>query len=100
MEKTRLNRMRDNLAPHKAAMLAAGLPAFAARDARRIDVPVLILTSERATGFQRHLNHYLGSLLPRVSERAVPAVGHFMHEDNPEETARLSREFIADLELR
>jgi pimeloyl-ACP methyl ester carboxylesterase len=53
MEKTRLDRMRDNLAPHKAAML-----------------------------------------------RTVPAAGHFMHEDNPEETARLIREFIADLEPR
>lgn len=94
MSAAQMERMHDNVAPHKAALLGTGLPAFAPEEARAIDVPVLLLTSEHASAFQKHLNRYLGTLLPRVSEHTVSGAGHFMHEDNPEEVARLIRDFV------
>jgi pimeloyl-ACP methyl ester carboxylesterase len=87
-------RMELNLKPHKAALLGSGLPLFTPKDAQSIQCPTLILTSEMAAGFHVNINKRLKSLIPNSVLRTIPQAGHFMHEDNPIETAKQILEFV------
>lgn len=89
-----LERMELNLKPHKAALLGSGLPVFTPEDAKNIKCPTLILTSEMAPGFHVNINKRLKSLIPNSTLRTIPQAGHFMHEDNPIETANQILEFL------
>jgi pimeloyl-ACP methyl ester carboxylesterase len=89
-----LVRMELNLKPHKAALLGSGLPVFTPENAKNIKCPTLILTSEMAADFHVNINNRLKTLIPNSVLRIIPQAGHFMHEDNPKETARQILEFI------
>jgi pimeloyl-ACP methyl ester carboxylesterase len=87
-------RMELNLKPHKAALLGSGLPLFTPENAKSIQCPTLILTSEMAADFHVNINKRLKSLIPNSILRTIPQAGHFMHEDNPIETAKQILEFV------
>ena len=89
-----LERMELNLKPHKAALLGSGLPPFTPQDAQSIKCPTLILTSEMAADFHISINKRLKALIPNSVLRTIPQAGHFMHEDNPAETAKQILKFI------
>jgi pimeloyl-ACP methyl ester carboxylesterase len=87
-------RMRINLKPHKATLLGSGLPVFTDEDAKNIKCPTLILTSEMAADFHVDINQRLQKLIPNAVLKTIPKAGHFMHEDNPTETAKQILEFM------
>jgi pimeloyl-ACP methyl ester carboxylesterase len=87
-------RMELNLKPHKAALLGSGMPLFTPKDAQSIQCPTLILTSEMAADFHVNINKRLKNLIPNSVLRTIPQAGHFMHEDNPTETAKQILEFV------
>lgn len=91
---SQLERMELNLKPHKLGLLGSGLPVFTPENAKNIKCPTLILTSEMAAAFHVNINKRLNALIPNSILRTIPQAGHFMHEDNPKETAKQILEFI------
>ena len=87
-------RMELNLKPHKAVLLGSGLPVFTPENAQNIKCPTLILTSEMAADFHVNINKRLKALIPNSILKIIPEAGHFMHEDNPKETAKQILEFV------
>lgn len=84
----RRQQMRDNLMPHRAALLGSGLPVFTPADAAAIRVPTQLLRGSNTPGFQRRINQRLAALIPGAVDVCVPNASHLVHEDNPEAVAR------------
>lgn len=93
----RKRQMMDNVKPHRAALLGAGLPVFTAADAASIKVPTLLVRGADTPGFQRRINRRLAELIPAAKEVCIPGASHFVHEDNPQMIARAIRAFCADV---
>jgi len=91
----RLEQMRQNLAPHRAAMLGEGLPQFTPADARSVKTPTLLLHGEQTATYQRHILEELARLLPDAELRPIPRASHFVHEDNPPAVAAALLAFFA-----
>lgn len=92
LSNAQLSRMRENLEPHKALLLGAGLPTFSIADAAAIRMPTLVVSSARGTLFQRKINQRLARTLSNARHVVVDDAAHFIHEDNPEAVARLVRD--------
>lgn len=84
----RRRQMADNLKPHRAALLGAGLPIFTAQDAAAIRVPTLLVRGGGTPDFQRRINQRLARLIPRAQDACLPHASHFVHEDDPQGVAQ------------
>lgn len=92
LDDAQLERMRENLAPHKALMLGSGLPPFRAADAAGVRTPTLVVSSANGTRFQRKISERLARVLANARHVVVDDAAHFVHEGNPERVASLVRE--------
>jgi pimeloyl-ACP methyl ester carboxylesterase len=90
---TRRQQMRDNLKPHRAALLGSGLPVFTAADAAAIKVPTQLVRGSNTPGFQRRINQRLVKLIPGARGVCIPDASHLVHEDNPRAVAAEIRTF-------
>lgn len=90
---TRRQQMRDNLKPHRAALLGSGLPVFTAADAAAINVPTQLVRGSNTPGFQRRINQRLVTLIPGARGVCIPDASHLVHEDNPRAVADTIRAF-------
>ena len=64
--------MMDNVKPHRAALLGAGLPVFSAADAAAIEVPTQLVRGSDTPGFQRRINQRLAGLIPGGTDVCIP----------------------------
>ncbi|WP_380169757.1 alpha/beta fold hydrolase [Jannaschia sp. R86511] len=84
----RRQQMLDNLAPHRAALLRPGLPAFTPAQARALTVPTQLIRGASTSHFQRRVNQRLAALVPGARDVVVGHASHLVHEDNPADVAR------------
>jgi pimeloyl-ACP methyl ester carboxylesterase len=74
------------------------LPALAewkfGAEAAVIDRPVLSVLGARTQPLWIEIAEFLRSSLPRVEERVIDGVGHFLHMERPEPVARAMVEFL------
>lgn len=76
------------------------LPQYTAEDAARVSVPSLVLTGTEGPWVARCIDAELVRLMrkegtnKRVERAWVQGAGHLMHEDEPQEVARLVRRFV------
>lgn len=94
----RKQHMMDNLKPHRAALLGAGLPVFTAADAAAIKIPTQLLRGSDTPGFQRRINQRLAGLIPGAKDVCIPNASHFVHEDDPQQVAEAIRMFCSGRE--
>lgn len=94
----RKQQMKDNLAPHRAALLGSGLPVFTAEDAAAIKVPTQLLRGVNTPSFQRRINQRLAALIPGARDVSIASASHLVHEDNPHAVAEAIREFCNEAE--
>jgi pimeloyl-ACP methyl ester carboxylesterase len=67
---------------------------FGAEEAAAIDRPVLSVLGGRTQPLWIEIAEFLRSSLPRVEERVIEGVGHFLHMERPEPVARAMLEFL------
>lgn len=84
----------DNLAAVKAEVLGSGFVPLAARDLRRLEAPVLLVTGENSVRLFRHLMDGLEELLPRTERVEIPKASHLVHEDNASAYNRAVQSFL------
>lgn len=89
----RWQQMRDNLKPHRAAMLGSGLPIFTRADAAAIEVPTQLIRGSNTPGFQQRINQRLAALIPGAGDVCVQNASHLVHEDNSRSVAEAIRTF-------
>ena len=83
----RRRQMLDNLAPHRAALLGAGLPLFTPEQARAVRVRTQLIRGERTSRFQTRINRRLAKLIPGARDVVVGGASHLVHEDDPRAVA-------------
>lgn len=83
----RRRQMKDNLAPHRAALLGAGLPSFSPEQARALTVPTQLIRGASTSHFQRRVNQRLARLIPGARDVVVAHASHLVHEDDPSAVA-------------
>jgi pimeloyl-ACP methyl ester carboxylesterase len=89
----RWQQMRDNMKPHRAALLGSGLPNFTPAQAAAIRVPTQLVRGSETPAFQRAINQRLAQLIPGATDTCVPDASHLVHEDNPQAVAQIVRSF-------
>ena len=91
----RREQMRDNAKPHRALLCYGQMPKLLESDIQKIKITALVMTGEKTALSQRHINQRLAVLLPNVKEVEIPQASHLMHEDQPQEVARVVTEFVS-----
>ncbi len=86
-------RALDNVGAFKA-VLRAGQPKFSQHDARRIQVPALLVTGERSAGVLHRITDRLERSLPQVERVDIERASHLMFEERPEEFNRVVLAFL------
>jgi len=74
---------RDNLKPFKAR-LRAGFPPFSEAEARRIDVPTLLVEGGHSAPVLHAIGDRLARLMPRVERLEITNASHLMYESHAE----------------
>jgi len=82
LSEPRKAQVHDNLSAIKAELLGSGFVRLDARDLRRVEAPVLLVTGEKSIRLFRHLTDTLETLLPRAERAEIPAASHLVHEEN------------------
>lgn len=90
-------RWRTTLAPHRAALLEAGLPSLSPERARALTVPKQLIRGAATSHFQRRVNQRLARLVAEARDIVVEGASHLMHEDNPSAVARAVRQLAASM---
>ena len=85
-----LRRTAERLVPQEPFRLRAEL--------RKISVPVLYISGEHDEIVPRESSVEICKLIPRCEQQVVRGAGHLLHEERPEEAARLLQEFLQRLE--
>lgn len=91
----RREQMRANAKPLRALLCYGVLPKFLAADVQEITTPTLVMTGEMTVVSQRQINQRLALLLPNAREVEIRGASHLMHEDQPEEVARVVADFVS-----
>jgi pimeloyl-ACP methyl ester carboxylesterase len=95
LSSARREQMRDNAKPHRALLCYGQMPKLLESDMQKIKTPTLVMTGEMTVLSQRHINRRLAVLLPNAKEVEIPEASHLMHEDQPQEVARVVIEFVS-----
>jgi magnesium chelatase accessory protein len=77
------------------AMMARWDLGSLVRDLPRLDLPVTLAVGLRDRAVPPETAEEVARLLPRAEIRAFPALGHLMHEEDPQGVAALVRQAIA-----
>ena len=93
---TRIQQMRDNMKPHAVFCLTNGLPLLSEADARNILVPTLMLSGEKTTIVNQHINRRLAALIPAAKEAVGSKAAHLVHEDHPDGVLEAVLRFIVE----
>lgn len=86
--------MHDNVRPFKAR-LRAGFPPFSEDDARRINVPTLLVTGENSAPVLHRITDRLQHLIPHAERVDIRNASHLMYEESPEAFNSAVLEFLA-----
>ena len=95
LSNARREQMRDNAKPHRALLCYGRMPKLLESDIQKIKIPALVMTGEMTVMSQRHINQRLAVLLPNGKEVEIAEASHLMHEDQPQEVARVVMEFTS-----
>lgn len=72
----------DNIGPFKA-LLQTGLPHFSATDARRVNIPTLLVAGEDSAPAQHRVTDKLYRIMPNVERLNIRGASHLMYDDRP-----------------
>jgi pimeloyl-ACP methyl ester carboxylesterase len=86
-------RLRDNVRAAKA-VLRAGLPSFSEDDARRIQVPTLLVTGEKSSPVLHRVTDVLQRSIPGAERVDIGHASHLMFEDRPDEFNQAVFDFL------
>ena len=95
LSNARREQIRDNAKPLRALLCYGQLPKLLEPDIQKIKITALVMTGEKTVLSQRHINQRLAVPLPNVKEVEIPGASHLMHEDEPQEVARVVTEFVS-----
>jgi pimeloyl-ACP methyl ester carboxylesterase len=95
LSNARREQMRDNSKPHRALLCHGEMPKILDSDVQKVNTPALVITGEMTVLSQRHINRRLAVLLSNAREVEICNASHLMHEDQPEEVARVVVEFVS-----
>jgi pimeloyl-ACP methyl ester carboxylesterase len=83
--------------PEWEAHIFATAPVDVWRDPHRLRVPALILRGEHSQTFMPAAQARLARRLPQSKSISIPDAGHLVPMERPADTARLIREYLADI---
>lgn len=91
------DRMRNSRAMEALAISRDPFPNLPKDKARKLQVPVLVISGEKTITIHKRVNDELARLLPRAKKVVIPAAGHVSHRENPQAFDEAVLNFLAEL---
>jgi len=90
----KLASLMDNAQELKVELLGAGFPPFPKAEAKKINVPSLLVYGENSPKFFHSISDLLMKILPNCNKVIVPGVSHLIHRENPDYYNKKVLEFL------